>query len=164
MANNIDEAREALVKRHWWGYGMAILISYALAGPLLRFTPPDVLQLFGLFVAGVVFAGYWGLIYFGDRDAKYMIALALLLAVAASVIATPMLNNATADSEANDRRCLAIQRDMVSAHRRIPDGPALFQAFGCRPQGSDPRLFVPPTDREKRAGHALPYGGYPRPQ
>ena len=41
------------------------------------------------------------------------------------------------DVRANDRRCLAIQRDMLSAHPRRPDGPDLFQSLGCRPQGGD---------------------------
>lgn len=35
----------------------------------------------------------------------------------------------------NDRRCLAIQRDMLSARPRRSDSPDLFQALGCRPQG-----------------------------
>ncbi|KQS48251.1 hypothetical protein ASG20_14195 [Sphingomonas sp. Leaf198] len=39
------------------------------------------------------------------------------------------------ESWANDRRCLAIQRDMLSANPRRDDGPDLFQALGCRPQG-----------------------------
>jgi len=35
----------------------------------------------------------------------------------------------------NDRRCLALQRDMLSASPRKKDGAAMFQAFRCRPQG-----------------------------
>ncbi|MDF2493268.1 hypothetical protein [Sphingomonas sp.] len=64
----------------------------------------------------------------------------------------------------NDVRCLAIQRDMLSAHPRIAAGPDKFQALGCRPQGTDTRIFVPPTDRERAAGKALPQGGYPPPR
>jgi hypothetical protein len=36
---------------------------------------------------------------------------------------------------ANDRRCLAIQRDMLAAQPRRLDDAELFKAFGCRPQG-----------------------------
>ncbi len=36
---------------------------------------------------------------------------------------------------ANEMRCLAIQRDMLSAQPRRSDGPDLFQALGCKPQG-----------------------------
>jgi len=45
----------------------------------------------------------------------------------------------------NDRRCLALQRDILSAYPRKPDGPALFQAFGCRPQGEG-SVMVPPSN------------------
>lgn len=48
---------------------------------------------------------------------------------------------------ANTRRCLALQRDMLSAQPRKPDGPALFQAFGCRAQGEG-SVMVPPTRGE----------------
>jgi len=36
---------------------------------------------------------------------------------------------------ANDRRCLALQRDILSADPRNENGIALFVALGCRPQG-----------------------------
>jgi hypothetical protein len=48
---------------------------------------------------------------------------------------------------------------MLSAHRRIEDGPDLFQTLGCRPQGAE-IIRVKPTDR-KLKGHPLPDGGYP---
>ncbi len=63
-------------------------------------------------------------------------------------------------SGANDERCRAIQEDMLSAHPRKANGPELFQALGCAPTGDDPTIFVPPTNRELRAGKALPFGGY----
>jgi hypothetical protein len=65
-----------------------------------------------------------------------------LLYLAASVAAARQLTDSAAD-----RRCLAIQRDMLSAHPRKPDGPAIFQAFGCRPQGEG-SVMVAPTKRE----------------
>ncbi|MDY0966954.1 hypothetical protein [Sphingomonas sp. Leaf226] len=61
---------------------------------------------------------------------------------------------------AKDRLCLAIQKDMLSARRRILDGPDVFQALDCRPDGSGV-VWVKPTVRELRAGRALPDGGYP---
>lgn len=39
------------------------------------------------------------------------------------------------DGKANDKRCLAIQRDMLSAMPLRNDDPDLFQALGCHPQG-----------------------------
>ena len=58
----------------------------------------------------------------------------------------------------NDRRCLAIQRDMLSAQPRRDDGPDVFQALGCRPQGEG-SVFAKPTKLEQAAGHVLPSGG-----
>lgn len=56
---------------------------------------------------------------------------------------------------ANERRCLAIQRDMLSARPRRPDGPDLFQALGCRAQGEG-SVYRTPSAAERRAGHSLP--------
>jgi hypothetical protein len=56
---------------------------------------------------------------------------ALLFAIGQGVrITTP-----PAVDIANGRRCIAIQRDMLSAMPRRADGPDLFRALGCRPQG-----------------------------
>jgi hypothetical protein len=37
---------------------------------------------------------------------------------------------------ANDRRCEAIQRDMLSAHPKRSDDTAIFEALSCKPQGA----------------------------
>ncbi len=87
-----------------------------------------------------------------------------LLGFAGTVALMVAFADASTELKANDKRCLAIQRDMLSAHPRISDGPGKFQALGCRPQGTDTRIFVPPTDRERAAGKALPHGGYPPPR
>lgn len=65
--------------------------------------------------------------------------------------------------EFNQRRCLSIEKDMLSARPRRNDSHDLFSALGCKPQ-SLMRPYAPPTDREKRAGHPLPSGGYPMPE
>ena len=58
---------------------------------------------------------------------------------------------------ANDRRCLAIQRDMLAAQPRRADGPDLFEALGCRPQGEG-SVFAKPTKAEQASENALPIG------
>lgn len=68
------------------------------------------------------------------------------------------------EEEANDSRCLLIQRDMLSARPRMANPADVFQALGCKPQGRDVRIFVSPTNRERAAGKALPWGGYPPPR
>lgn len=67
-------------------------------------------------------------------------------------------NGALNNAMLNDRRCFAIQHDMLSAQPRRNDGPDLFQALGCRPQGVG-SVFARPTRLERRANHKLPNGG-----
>jgi len=56
----------------------------------------------------------------------------------------PLYGERTAANRANDRRCLFLENDMLSAQPRKPNGAALFQAFGCRPQGEG-SVMVPPS-------------------
>jgi hypothetical protein len=46
-------------------------------------------------------------------------------------------------ARANDRRCLAIQHDMLRARPQRADGADLFQALGCRPQGEGSVYALP---------------------
>jgi hypothetical protein len=43
---------------------------------------------------------------------------------------------------ANERRCEALQKDMLSARPRRADAPALFQALACHPRG-DGSVYAP---------------------
>jgi len=69
------------------------------------------------------------------REARpaYWVGLAAVLISAIALIGTlmPLVNR----DPANSRRCLAIQRDMLSSMPLRSDDPDLFQALGCRPQG-----------------------------
>lgn len=56
----------------------------------------------------------------------------LISAIALFGTLAPILNRDSAIA----RRCLAIQHDMLSAQPHRDDGPELFQALGCRPQGA----------------------------
>lgn len=66
--------------------------------------------------------------------------------------------SAKLEDASNSNRCIAIQRDMLSAQPRRNDGPDLFQALGCRPQGGG-SVFAKPTKLERAARRALPDGG-----
>jgi hypothetical protein len=76
------------------------------------------------------------------------IACGLLLGTTAHLWGKVLLPR-TLSSAANERRCLAVQRDMLSAQPRRDDGPDLFQALGCRPQGEG-SVFATPTSRASR--------------
>lgn len=67
---------------------------------------------------------------------------ALTIAVIIFMMAT---SSATKDSRANDARCLAIQQDMLAAEPKRTDGPDLFQALACRPQGEGSVFAKPRT-------------------
>lgn len=136
----------------------AALMAFCLQ-PLVRFADA------GEFMSGgaLIAASLTGFAIFTVREEdKYAIvwgttaALMGLQGVWILTAAVFAANNAAAQ---NDVRCLAIQRDMLSAHRRIADGPDLFQALGCRPQGGG-IIRVRPTDRELKARRPLPDGGY----
>lgn len=76
-----------------------------------------------------------------------MLALAVSIAAvlgasAACVSAYLDWKGVTPSTTANERRCLAIQLDMLSARPRRADSPDLFQALGCRPQG-DGSVYAP---------------------
>lgn len=47
---------------------------------------------------------------------------------------------------ANERRCAAIQKDMLSATPLRSDGPELFSALGCRPRGEG-SVYAPPRKK-----------------
>lgn len=91
-----------------------------------------------------------------------MIYVGLLASIASVMAPTSFAIGLKVSDPDNDARCLSIQRDMLSAHARRADDPDLFSALGCVPEGEG-SVYAPPTDRERRAGHPLPWGGYPPP-
>lgn len=111
--------------------------------PLVAYMPP--------WSIGVVI--YTSLCYMGAvsavaaRDRPHAIAQGLQLAAGAIALIFAF-GQASDARNVNDRRCLAIQRDMLSAQPRRDDGPDLFQALGCRPQGEGSVYATPP----KRTG------------
>lgn len=123
---------------------MGMLIVWAFAAPILRYVQASDIWAVGVALGVVIYAGYWAMIYFDSRDGKAMLIVALLFAIFAVYLTAPMLDHAFADSAANDKRCLAIQRDMLSARPRRSDGPDLFQALSCRPQGEG-SVYAPPV-------------------
>lgn len=137
---------------------IGIVVAFA-ATPILRYSDPWSLMSIAC----------WGAIGFGLSFTVRHIpkpwrwggigagCLALLIMAWQAV---PFVQSIQVTASANDRRCLAIQRDMLSARRRMSDGPDVFQALGCRPQGTG-MIRVKPTDRELKVGHSLVDGGYP---
>ncbi|MEG3089476.1 hypothetical protein [Sphingomonas sp. PB4P5] len=100
--------------------------------PLLRFADPVQIWIAAIVIAIVLTMNL------AQEKARGQLGLVLSIQIvgyAAVGIAVWWASDWTASSGANDRRCIAIQRDMLSAKPLRDDGPDLFQALGCRPQG-----------------------------
>lgn len=138
-----------------WGFGIGVLSLLTLSGPLMRFTDPAFMSTIGLWTAMAIgFAHYW--IILKGEAGKWAIRLIVFPVALVFVIILVAQRVASNDSNANDRRCMAIQLDMLSARPRRADGPDLFQALGCRPQGEGSVYAVPerPIKKLKNAAHA----------
>lgn len=136
----------------------AAVIAFA-SSPLIRFADPTWVWAGGYSLAlGLALILLWATV---DVKAEWAgwIGGAFFLVGAAMLFRAG--DQATTLSKANDRRCLTIQQDMLSAHPRLPNGHDIFQALGCQPQGTEDQIRVPPTDRERLAQRPLPWGGYP---
>ena len=115
-----------------------------LSQPLLRYSNPVYLFWLGIGICAVVLllAIARGVhsrnlrTLLGLGVAAFTIYLGWSLFVASRVL--------IARSSANDRRCYAIQADMLSPRPRRQDGPALFEALGCRPDGQQNVSFMAP--------------------
>lgn len=117
-----------------WGLGVGIVAFVTLSGPLLRFTDPAFMSTIGVWIVTALTVAHYCLVLAGiSRRWKVIFALIPLMFVISVVLAAQRL--ASIDSRANDARCLAIQIDMLSARPKRDDGPDLFQALQCRPQG-----------------------------
>jgi hypothetical protein len=146
-----------------WAYGVGAAIVYALAGDYISAIPAPTRFALAISIATAISLLHQAFAY-DKTGPRYAMALfVIVVGLALAVALNPIFLSIDAGFTANYKRCLAIQRDMLSAHPRIADGPNKFQALGCRPQGTDTRIFVPPTDRERAAGKPLPWGGYSPP-
>ncbi|WP_322964435.1 hypothetical protein [Sphingomonas fuzhouensis] len=151
---------EAFFRRHWWGYGIAALILYAFTSPYLKYVPAGQVFACAALISVTVLSLYWGTIYLKRVDGKFWFGMGVCMGVFAFLLTLYTSMKALDGADANAKRCLAIQRDMLSAHPRRSDDPDLFQALGCAPSGEG-SVSAAPTDRERKAGHPLPWGGYP---
>ena len=117
-----------------WGLGFGVVALLTLSGPLMRFTDPAFMSTIGMWTATAVTVAHYWLVLIGVSD-KWKVRAALVPLVFVVFVILLAQRMASIDSRANDARCLAIQNDMLSARPRRSDGPDLFQALQCRPQG-----------------------------
>lgn len=133
-----------------WGIGVAALGMVTLGQPLIRYGDAVELGCLGL-TAGMfafLFDASYG--FRGWLRIAFIFASLVMLTFGAFQ-AIPLAKVAAWRSATNDRRCMAIQLDMLSAHPRRADAPALFHALGCVPTDEPP-----PKTRELSAPQPQP--------
>jgi hypothetical protein len=118
-----------------WGLTIASIIFAFLSGSLMRFVDPNLLAGIGTLLGLALTTFHSSTAFASKLFYRVSIAIVTVAAVTALFLICIVLEAASKSSEANDARCLAIQQDMLSARPRRSDGPDLFQALGCRPQG-----------------------------
>lgn len=110
--------------------GVALGIAY-FSAPFLRFVGLRTFMLAGFIgVSGVTLAQV-GIVM--RNQLAWTLARWLFWVSVANLLVLGVI--AFRSARANDQRCMMLQRDMLSAHPRRADGPAVFGALGCRPQG-----------------------------
>ena len=119
-----------------------VTLAYCIA-PLVRFAPLATLSLGGGLLAFAILFLVPGLF----TAIRQPWPVTRVLGTACMLVGVPVtigaLVQAARSAHANDERCLAIQRDMLSARPRRTDGPDLFQALDCRAQGEGSVFAVP---------------------
>jgi len=120
------------------------------ASPLMRYADPVEIWTFGIALASMIIINL-----IEDEEANSPLGIVTTRVVGYGTICLIVWwsSDWTSSAKANDRRCLAIQGDMLSAQPRRADGPDLFQALGCRPQGEG-SVHAPPD----RTGKSLMNG------
>lgn len=118
-------------------FGAAALMAY-LCQPYVPFLPEWTIAAGA--VTGMSLAA---LITAAARKKPHHVVAQALSGAGGIVLLLVAFAQASQERAANDRRCLAVQRDMLSAVPRREDAPDLFQALGCRPQG-DGSVFAKP--------------------
>lgn len=140
--DDYEATREALQHATAPLVGCTVVIGFTVS-PLLRFADPTWLAWSGCILAVSLIANY--VIAFTDfKEPWWTIICFVTFAALVQIIVA--LGYAGEASTANDRRCQAIQTDMLSARPRRADAPDLFQALGCHPQGEG-SVHAPPPPR-----------------
>jgi hypothetical protein len=153
-----------ILTTEFWGFGIAIIGIAFFAQPFMRFISPVKLLetglLGGLSVVHLHFS-FWSLKNW-VRATNFIIMMVFVLILLFNLISAADI--AQSAIEANDRRCSAVQHDMLVSTARRGDDAQLFQALGCRPQASEMPTFPAPalevknvhTETAKRISAVMP--------
>lgn len=113
--------------------GVPALIAAVILQPnLAKLTSVNRLMLFAALLGGataLTAAFEWSPTW--SRFRKMALPVTIAVCVAYACLSASSIE----DEVANDKRCLAVQRDMLSSMPLRSDDPDIFQALGCKPQG-----------------------------
>ncbi|WP_176500543.1 hypothetical protein [Sphingomonas sp. HMP9] len=137
MADDHDEGLSKFV-----GVGGAAIVAGFFLNPILARFPPIALMWTALAAAASVI-WFWRLWSGGKLLGWLSIVVGTGVGALAVILFYQAALKVEVDQNANDRRCLAIQHDMLSSTPLRADGPDLFQALGCRPQGEGSVYALP---------------------
>lgn len=134
-------------------FATAVLVVTAtfayFSAPLLAFADAGTIAIAGSSL-GMGAAGSWLAVRQGwSRWWQWPYAAVALLGAA---LLTHEISRTTTLYGHNQKRCASIQGDMLSVTPRRSDGPDLFQALGCRPQGSEDVHFPAPVAAPSQRG------------
>jgi hypothetical protein len=123
--------------------GAAVVLSASLAyfaAPVFAFADSGTLATLGMGL-GVGASGAWLAVLQGwGRRWEIPFLVVMVSSLMGLVLLT---TDATTHYTTNKKRCVAIQEDMLSIAPRRADGPDLFQALRCQPQGAGEVKFLP---------------------
>ncbi|MBI0530369.1 hypothetical protein [Sphingomonas sp. TX0522] len=132
-------------RQTWAGYGIGAIVVAYFATPALRYMDARTLLVVGTLM-GFAIASWYDVWRDTAKRKPAHLTLGGVWIVAALFIGWSELSRGIESISANDRRCLAIQRDMLSSMPMRSDDPDLFQALGCRPQGGGSVYAQRPDD------------------
>lgn len=151
--------------RHFWHYALmtdsgtrgfdavklfgppALVVAFFFQPDLAALSPDDRTAL--MLITLLTMVGFAAVFEFFRAGHIRGIVSAALMAVS-TLTWNAVIRGHEQSGRANDKRCLAIQRDMLSSQPRRADGPDLFQALGCRPQGEGSVYAQPPKSGPRK--------------
>lgn len=111
------------------------VVMYVTSSTILRYFDPRLLYSIGIIVSGAIMFSFLESVIENKKLKKLCSIILFSILTYATYNFTTLLDFYGKASQANDQRCYQLELDMLSAKPRRSDGPDIFQALGCRPQG-----------------------------
>lgn len=141
--SSLESSRTGRWLAQWTGFGIGAIVLAFMSGREMEAANPVALATIGLVVALGVICSHHAAMSASKKYGAVATWASLIFAVLAGLIIMIVGGEADANLTANLARCQLIQDDMLAAKPRRSDGPDIFQALGCHPQGVGTVAFPP---------------------